>query len=76
LNPDLTKKQKRYQLYRHVSRYRHGTLGKGNCKPLPLCFEQGMRDLYPSERYTVYKSANGSGPDDGSTPVYKIEKTN
>jgi hypothetical protein len=26
-----------------VSRHRHGTLGKGNCKSLPSCFEQGLR---------------------------------
>jgi hypothetical protein len=39
MNPDLSNKQKRYELYRHVTRRRHGTLGKGNCKPLPSCFE-------------------------------------
>jgi hypothetical protein len=50
VNPDLSNKQRRYKLYRHVTRRRHGTLGKGNRKPLPLCFEQGMRDLYPSKK--------------------------
>jgi hypothetical protein len=56
-NPDLTNKEKRYQLYFHVSCRPHGALCKGNCRPLPSCFEQGMRDLYPFEKYTGYKSA-------------------
>jgi Zn ribbon nucleic-acid-binding protein len=72
MNPDLSNKQKRYELYQHVTRHRHGTLGKSNRKPLPSCFEQGMRDLYPSsEKYTGYQTAYNSGPDDGFTPVYK-----
>jgi hypothetical protein len=33
-----------------------------------------MRDLYPSEKYTGYQTAYNSGPDDGSTPVYKFKK--
>jgi hypothetical protein len=37
---NLKKKQKTYQLYQHASRRSHGTLGKGNHKPLPSCFEQ------------------------------------
>jgi hypothetical protein len=74
MNPDKSNKQKRFKLYRHVIRCRHGTLGKGNRKPLPSCFEQGMRDLYPSEKYTGYQTAYNSGPDDGSTPVYKLKK--
>jgi hypothetical protein len=37
---------------------------------LPLCFERGIRDLYPSEKYTGYKKANDSVPDDGSTNTY------
>jgi hypothetical protein len=74
MNPDKSNKQKRFELYGHVTRRRHGTLGKGNRKPLPSCFEQGMRDLYPSEKYTGYQTAYNSGPDDGSTPVYKLKK--
>jgi hypothetical protein len=35
-------------VYRHVSCLSHKPLGKGNCRPLPSCFKQGMRDLYPS----------------------------
>jgi hypothetical protein len=76
MTPDLTNKEKRYRLYCHVSRRRHGMLGKGNRRPIPSCLEQGMRDLYPSEKYTGYKSAYDSGPDDGSTPVYSWRKTN
>jgi hypothetical protein len=45
MNPDKSNKQKRFELYRHVTRRPHGTLGKGNRKPLPSCFEQSMRDL-------------------------------
>jgi hypothetical protein len=74
MNPDKSTKQKRFELYGHVTRRRHGTLGKGNRKALPSCFEQGMRDLYPSEKYTGYQTAYNSGPDDGSTPVYKFKK--
>jgi hypothetical protein len=75
MNPDLSNKQKRYELYRHVTRRRHGTLGKGNRKPLPSCFERGMRDLYPSEKYTGYQTAEHSGPDDGSKHLYTLKKT-
>jgi hypothetical protein len=74
MSPDLSNKQKRYQLYRHITRRRHGMLGKGNRRPLPSCIEEGMKDLYPSEKYTGYKSAYDSGPDDGSTHVIKLEK--
>jgi hypothetical protein len=73
MNPDKSNKQKRFELYRHVTRRCHGTLGKGKRKPFPSCFEQSMRDLYPSEKYTGYQTAYNSGPDDGSTPVYKLK---
>jgi hypothetical protein len=63
ITPDLTNKEKRFRLYCHVSRRRHGMLGKGNRRPLPSWIEQGMRDLYPSEKYTGYKSSYNSGPD-------------
>jgi hypothetical protein len=56
MNPDLTNKQKRYQLYRHVSRRHHGTLGKGNRKPSPSCFKQGMRDC------THQRNTRGTNP--------------
>ena len=74
MNPDKSNKQKRFELYGHVTRRRHGTLGKGNCKPLLSCFRRGMRALYPSEKDTGYQTAENSGPDDGSTPVYKLKK--
>jgi hypothetical protein len=57
-NPDLTNKEKRYQLYCHVSCPRNGPMGKGNCRPLLSCSQQGMRYLYPSKKYTGYKSAD------------------
>ena len=69
MSPDLSNKQKRYNLYHRMTCRRHGLLGKRNRRALPPCFEQGMKDLHPSERYTGYKSADDSGPDDGSTPT-------
>jgi hypothetical protein len=47
MNPDKSNKQKRFELYGHVTRRRHGTLGKGNRKPLPSCFEQGHERFVP-----------------------------
>jgi hypothetical protein len=70
MDPTISNKSKRNQLYRHMSRRRFGTLGKGNRWPLPSCFEQGIRDLYPSEKNPGYKKANDSVPDDGSTNTY------
>ena len=60
MDPALSNKSKRYKVYRHMSRRRFGTLGKGNHRPLPSCFEQGIRDLYPSENYTGYKTGDDS----------------
>ena len=74
--PEVTNDQKRYHMYHHMSCRLHGTLGKGNRKPLPLCFTQGVKELYPSDSYTGYKqNPFDSGPrgdrdqkkDDGST---------
>ena len=53
--PEVTNKEKRYHMYRHCTRRLHGRLGKGNCKPLPQCFQQGLKELYPSEEYTGFK---------------------
>jgi hypothetical protein len=71
LQQEILNKSKRYQLYRHMSRRHFGTLGKGNGRPLPSCFKRGIRDLYPSEKYPGYKTANDSVPDDGSTNTYR-----
>jgi hypothetical protein len=74
--PEVTNKQKRYHMYRHMSRRLHGHLGKGKRKPLPECFTTGLRELFPSEDYVGFKpSPFESGPrgdydrerDDGST---------
>jgi hypothetical protein len=35
MKPDKFNKQKRFELYGHMTRCHHGTLGKGNRKPLP-----------------------------------------
>jgi hypothetical protein len=32
-----------------------------------------LRDLYPSKKYTGYKTTYNSGPDDEYTPVYKLK---
>jgi hypothetical protein len=74
MNPDASNKQKRFQLYQHVSRRRNGPMGKGNRRQLPSCFERGMRDLYPSEKYTGYSTAYDSGPDDGSKNLYTLNR--
>jgi hypothetical protein len=74
MNPDLSNEQKRYQFYRYVSRPCHGTLGRGNHRPFPSCIQQGMRDLYPLEKYTGYKYVDESGPEDGSKTY--AQKTN
>ena len=74
--PEVTNKQKRYHMYRHMSRRLHGHLGKGKRKPLPECFTRGLRELFPSEDYVGFKpSPFESGPrgdydrdhDDGRT---------
>jgi DNA-directed RNA polymerase subunit M/transcription elongation factor TFIIS len=74
--PEVTNKQKRYHMYRHMSRRLHGHLGKGKRKPLPECFTRGLRELFPSEDYVGFKpSPFESGPrgdrdrflDDGTT---------
>jgi DNA-directed RNA polymerase subunit M/transcription elongation factor TFIIS len=55
MHPEATNKSKRYHMYKHIIRRLHGTLGKGNRKEVPVCFSQGLADLYPSEYYTGYK---------------------
>ena len=76
MHPEVTNNVKRYHMYRHMSRRLHGTLGKGNRRPLPKCFSEGVKQLYPSDFYTGYKpNLFESGPcgdydwekDDGST---------
>ena len=74
MNPDASNKQKRFQLYQHVSRRCNGPMDKGNPRQLPSCFERGMRDLYPSEKYTGYSTAYDSGPDDGSKNLYTLNR--
>jgi hypothetical protein len=50
-------------MYRHMTRRLHGQLGKGNRRPLPKCFTQGLRELFPSDDYVGFKpSPFESGP--------------
>jgi hypothetical protein len=60
---EVTIKAKRYHMYCHMSQKLHGHLGKGNCRPLYGCFQQGLMDLFPSEEYMGFKpSPFQSGP--------------
>jgi hypothetical protein len=63
-----TNKAKRYHMYRWLSRELNGHLGKDCRKPLPECFVQGLRNLYPEEDPGDYKGFSyGTGQDgDGS----------
>ena len=56
--PEVPNKEKRYHMYRHMLRKLHGHFGKGNQKPLPPCFQQGLRDLFPSEEYVGFRENN------------------
>jgi hypothetical protein len=59
--PEETNRAKRYHMYRRMSQELHGHLGKGTRKPLPGCFVQGLRDLYPEGEalgYTGFKNAS------------------
>jgi hypothetical protein len=76
LYPEVTNKTKRYHMYRHMSRRLHGPLGKGVRRKLPVCFTQGLSELFPSADYVGFKpnpfSSGGRGDydrdrDDGTT---------
>jgi hypothetical protein len=67
--PEETNRAKRYHMYRRMSRELNGHLGKGNRKPLPGCFTQGLRDLYPEgegKKCTGFKHPRDDGNGDGS----------
>jgi hypothetical protein len=66
--PEESNRTKRYHMYRRMSRELHGPLGKGRRKPLPKCFVQGFRDLYPDEadNYTGFR---GDHNDEGSVII-------
>jgi hypothetical protein len=70
MDPGETNRVKRFNFYRTMTRELYGHLGKGVRKPLPTCFVQGARDLYPNGEaegaYTGFKRArdgNGDGTD-------------
>ena len=53
----------RFALYSVASRFVHGTLGKGNRKPLPQCVQTEIRDCYPAhigESYTGFKEGTST----------------
>jgi hypothetical protein len=59
---------RRFRFYRNMTRELYGHLGKGVQKPLPRCFVQGARNLYPNNTaegtYTGFKpvlSGDGNG---------------
>jgi hypothetical protein len=69
--PNETNRAKRFIFYRRMARELYGHLGKGVRKPLPRCFVQGARDLYPEDEavdYTGFKHA-GDGNGDGSVII-------
>jgi class 3 adenylate cyclase len=68
--PDKTNRAKRFIFYRRMTRELYGHLGKGVRKPLPRCFVQGARDLYPNgeaeDVYTGFKRGPGGDGDESS----------
>ena len=70
-DPGETNRAKRFIFYRMISRELFGHLGKGVRKPLPRCFVQGARELYPTSEaegvYTGFK--RGPGGDGGVSSI-------
>jgi RNA polymerase subunit RPABC4/transcription elongation factor Spt4 len=54
MHPEASNVAKRFHMYRHMSHKLHGPLAKGERKRLPECFENGLRELYPSGKYKGY----------------------
>jgi hypothetical protein len=46
-NVSLTNKKVRYHLYRHVTNWIHGYLGKGTCIEIPTCVRGEILNLAP-----------------------------
>jgi hypothetical protein len=57
MGTECTNKTRRYHTYRYLTRRIHGVLRKLERRPLPDCFSQGMKELYPSPEYTGFKLA-------------------
>jgi hypothetical protein len=69
LHSEASNKAKRFHMYRHMSRRLHGPMGPGRREPLPGCFVQGLRDLYPQDdptTYTGFKHARDGDAGDGT----------
>ena len=70
-DPGETNRAKRFIFYLMISRELFGHLGKGVRKPLPRCFVQGARELYPTSEaegvYTGFK--RGPGGDGGGSSI-------
>jgi hypothetical protein len=68
--PYKTNRAKRLIFYQRVPRELNGHLGRGARKPLPHCFVQGARDLYPNgvadDVYTGFKRGPGGAGDESS----------
>jgi hypothetical protein len=71
MDPEETNRLKRFNFYRRMRRELYGHLGKGVCKPLPHCFVQEARELYPNNKaedvYTGLK--RGPGGDGGGSSI-------
>jgi hypothetical protein len=71
-DPGENNRVRRFRFYRNMTRELYGHLGKGVRKPLPPCFVQGARDLYPNDEaegtYTGFKRTR-EGNGDGSSAV-------
>jgi hypothetical protein len=70
LYPEERNRAKQFIFYRRMTRELYGHLGKGIRKPLPPCFVQWARDLYPNGEaeegvYTGFK--HGPGGDGGGS---------
>jgi hypothetical protein len=67
--PQEPNNMKGYHMYRRMSNELHVHLGKGVRKPLPMCFVQGFRELYPDveDNYTGFRD----GPNDEGSVITK-----
>jgi hypothetical protein len=69
--PEETNRAKRCIFYCRMMRELYGHIGKGVHKPLPHCFVQGARELYPNSKaegvYTRFK--RGPDSDGGGSSI-------
>jgi hypothetical protein len=53
--PQTSNVAKRFHIYTQWTRRIHGPLPRHDRRRLPLCFEDGLRELYPSGKYKGYQ---------------------